>query len=1815
MTQLNNHSLLKDYEVGNTLLSNDHYEICLGKRLSDGKKIALKKSVFQKGDLMSVSKLGHEYDIMKGLDHPGIPKAYDFQFDGKTAVLVEEFAEGKSLRDQIFKTKLSYDSVLDIAIKLTDILHYLHGQSVIHKDISPGNIVVADDGKVRLVDYGISSNLYSESNEMLNIDKIEGTLNYISPEQTGRTVYSVTSTCDFYSFGILLYELLAGKLPFDSIDPLEVIHFHLSRKPLPLNSILPDLPTGLEKVVFKLIEKNPDDRYETAAGLKADLELIREHKSLGTPLEEFKPGLHDLSFKYKQTQKLYGREDEIKQLSGYYKNLGSVKSMMALVSGYSGVGKSALIRQVKYPIIQKNGTFISGKFDQLKKDIPYYAFIEAIREFIKNLLSEPEDKINAWKHRITSVLGENASLITDVIPQLTLIIGDQTAVAKLQPAEQESRFNMVLLDFIHAFSTANSPLVIFLDDLQWADLSSLNLVKRILENPRDESIMILGAYRDNEVHQGHPLMITLNQIQESDGLVAVIHLEPLDIQTTIQITADSFGMKKKEADELGRHVYSKTQGNPFFIHSFLKSLFDKQLITYDPETHWSWDGDAIEALGYTANVVDLMTNGLTELPGATQKDMQYAAVLGNTFALTDLADITEKSETEIYDDLKPAIRDGYIRSIDFNYRTLSLKSSQSDSESFQNLPAESIEFTFSHDKVQQAAYRLISDVERPFVHLKTGRQLLRNRDESQLHDDIFEVVNHFVSSAELIKDRDEKNRICELCLIAGRKAKDSNSYSLAVRFLAMAADFLSDDSWETHYDLTYNILVELGECEYLNDNPDSAEKYFEIVLEHAKTRFEKLKVYYIHSSLYLKIGNSLKSLELGLEAARLYDINFPKNKKTIQAATGIRLAKYLLLFSTKYKNPESLYHLEKCENEEIIALNKFLIDLATSAYQQDQNLMMLVIFKIIDLYIKHGFTDASGWGFSGFSVVVHSALKLHNKGFDLWDITIKLHQRTESPLIKWRLNYTVLTFHNHWRIPLRESYDRILDTIKACVLNGDQIFTSYSVALYLRTRLNAGDHLDEVLHASEDHISLIKNSKGGYDFFECFYQLAKALNGQTFKESWDDDSFDGDKAQKRLEDEGNRTKLGFFHSAKCNYLYMNENFREALVESKIVHSYADNFIADIQEVSYAFYTSLSIAACYDEMSRAERKKYRSLYKKHLRNVKNWVAGSFENFSQHYHLLKAELSVIENNFENAIQSFEEAIRLSEKHGFKNVEAIANERAAAFCRKTGLDKQCRFYVEAAWDACYSWGAHAKCRKLEERYPEYLIEKNSQVQVTRRDSTTSTSSRSELDLASVMKASQSIASQVKYGELLNNLMQITIENAGAERGCLVLYKKNQLCIEAIGISGTDIIEIFPSTPIHELQIMPETILNYSWRAGESVVLDDAQSSERFSSDPFFKKTEVLSVMCLPITALGNKIGLLYLENSLIEGVFNKDRIELLQMLSGQIGISIENANLYSNLEEKVKERTREIEKAYGNLEVAHENLKSVQEQLIQQEKLASLGQLTAGIAHEIKNPLNFVNNFSDVSMEMITELVEAMKSGDMEEAEEVAHLISNNLKIIHDHGSRADSIVKSMLQHSRSGSGEKEPAKLNALVREFVNLSYHGMRAGDKAVDVELDLQLDESIGEVPLMAEDFSRVIVNLCNNAFDAMREKAEAGAERQSRPLGAKRETSLRQPAESAEAERSRGVSAMDVYHPKLTVRTHQAENTVTIDIEDNGPGIPAEMKDKILHPFFTTKKGTAGTGLGLSITNDIIKAHGGSLDIESSEGKTVFSISIQNSL
>jgi predicted ATPase/class 3 adenylate cyclase len=1522
------HISFEGYSVEKMLSRNQQHEIWLANRKKDGQKVVLKKSLLQSENFPHTSKCGHEFDILKDLKHEGIPQVHELVFRGKDIALVQEFIEGIDLKESIFKKRITIKDVLDISIQLADILDYIHQNGVIHKDINPANIMLTKNGKVKLIDFAISSNLHSESNDMLNVDQIEGTLNYISPEQTGRTAYLVKHQCDFYSLGVLMYELVAGKPPFDSIDSLEIIHFHLSRIPTPLESILYDLPEGLEEVISKLMEKNPEDRYQSAKGLKYDLEIIRHHTNSKKPLLDFVPGAKDNSGQYKQSQKLYGREKEKKELLNYYDNLSHLKSMMVLVAGYSGVGKSALIRHVKFSIIQKGSTFLSGKFDQFKQDIPYYAFIEGIQDFIKNLLSEPDHVIENWRHKIEALLGDNVGLVAEVVPILSKIMKDFPDVPKLQPAEQESRFNMVLLDFISAFSSPENPLVIFLDDLQWADLSSLNLVKRIIDNPSDNGILILGAYRDNEVQMGHPLLITLKQIDDINEKVKTIHLKPLNEEITCLITSDSFGMSQSQAAILGNLVFRKTKGNPFFIHSFLKSLFDKDLVKQEKNDKWIFDLNEIDNLSYTENVIDLLTEGLIILPYETQELLKYAAVLGNTFKLKELIQITGKTPSSIYDSLKTSIKEGHINALDKKYRSLALSSISEQTDFEHNLTDFSAQFTFTHDRVQQAAYNLIEASKLAPMHLKIGRLQLKNKDENELHEGVFELLNHFALSLDLIESPEEKKSIAKLCLFAGKKAKESISYHLAVRFLEMGKTLLGSDSWPSNYDLTYNIFKELGECEYLNHNTDKAEAHFKEVLAHSRTNFDKLQVYYIHSSLYLKLGNTQESLRLGMEAAKLYNIRFPKNKTAIQLAALLTMSKYLFLFSTKYSNTDNFFDIEDSNDKENIALNNFLIDLATSAYQQDKNLMMLVVFKIIKLFIKNGFTDASGWGFSGFSVVVLSAMKMQKRGFKLWDLTLKLHGKTHSPLIKWRLSYTVLAFHNPWRVPFNNSYDDMLETIKACVLNGDQIFTGYTVALHIRMAFIGGMNLNELQTVSQEHIVLIKNGLGGMDFFIGFFQLVKSLAGKTSKGTWNDKTFNGEKTLQRLKLEGNQTKLAVFHTAQLAHFYFTGKYNEALAVNEVLSDLMDNILGDLCNALRAFYNSLTISACFADFSKKEKTYHIKKLKQNLKNFKLWAKGSPSNYMQHYYLLQADYFSLQDKFEEAQKFYEKSIQTAIKENYKYVEAIANEKAAILCKSKGLYKQSTSYINEAWAAFNQWGAIIKCQQLENDYPELGNQKTSEK--TEKDvilgTVTSTSSRSALDLASVLKASQSIASEVKYTDLLKKLLQITIENAGAERGVLLHQKANKLCIEAEGISGNENIIIHPSIPFDQSELVPHAFINYSWHSEDSEVVNNATSEERYNTDPYIKKHQTVSMMCIPLTSQGKTNGLLYLENNLIKGVFNRNRINLLQMLSGQIGISIDNALLYENLEEKVVERTREIEKQKVEIQLEKEKSDSL-------------------------------------------------------------------------------------------------------------------------------------------------------------------------------------------------------------------------------------------------------------------------------------------------
>ncbi|MBC7884324.1 MAG: AAA family ATPase, partial [Saprospiraceae bacterium] len=1184
-------------------------------------------------------------------------------------------------------------------------------------------------------------------------------------------------------------------------------------------------------------------------------------------------------------------------------------------SGYSGIGKSIVVKQIQSPVIEKNGMYLTGKFDQFKRNIPYFAFIEVFDEAIRNILAASDERINYWKEKITGVLGTNASLITEVIPNLELIIGKYPPTHKLQPAEQEYRFRMVFLDFIFCFSDPGHPLVLFLDDLQWSDIPSLNLIERVLTIPGKSPVLIIGAYRNNEVDEFHPLSFMINQIKKENVYIEEISLQPLDQSTTIQIVADSFAIPLNDAKELGRHVYSKTKGNPFFINRFLLSLYEKRYIHPDEEGGWKWDQKVLESLDYTDNVIDLMAKELSDLPPDTQEMMKAASVIGNTFNLGTLAAIVKKPQHEVFDILSPVLKAGYILTADVNYRTLSLYQDGIEENFLEESDKIHSNFKFLHDRVQQAAYVLIPETRRAEMHLKTGRILFENTPNEKLGDVVFDIVSHFGEYVQFINDPEERKEVCRLFFIAGKKAKDSTSYDVAVKYLSSARLLLEDDCWTKNYELTYSIYSELGESEYLNSDHNQAEIIFEQILQYARTNLDKLRIYYLHSSLFHKIGNSVKALELGRKAMSLYGIKFPEKPLSIKLMASWQLLKFLFLFSTKFRNTDKLYNLKECTDPEIIDINKYLIDLSTSAYQINQELMIIVTFKIINFHIKYGFTDASSWGFSAFSTITYSALGLSKRGLSLWDLAIKLHRKTQSPAIKTKLGYTVNGFYAHWKYPIRDNFDANLSNINDCMANGDPSFVAFGITDFIWIKSVTGLPLNLVLNETRSHLDYLKRTKNeiGLSFTTPQIQVLKTLVGQTSKPgNWNDNEFDADQFLEKQHETGNMTAVARYYNAKLPLFYFFEEFEDGLQWAEKGDKYQANLLGFHAVSEWSFYYSLLIASAYDTMVNIDKRKYTKILKKNIGWFKHWVKGCPENYEQQWLILQGEEKAMAGKFGPAIRFFEQAIAASSKNGFTQYEAIANQQAARLMSAAGMNKQSLHYLKDARSLYHRWNATGVCNIMKMKYPDLFhsgVVRDEEFTLHEPTSANSNSSANALDFSTVVKASQSLASELRLDELLGRLIYIIIENAGAQRGVLILNKNNELIIAAEGNSGPNNARVLENETVTGSTIIPVSLINYSWRTQEKISVANAFQDEKYQSDPYIRNNKIMSVICFPITNKGNKIGLIYLENNLIEGVFNSGRIEVLNLLSGQIGISIENAMLYENLEVKVSERTQEL------------------------------------------------------------------------------------------------------------------------------------------------------------------------------------------------------------------------------------------------------------------------------------------------------------------
>ncbi|MCC5932879.1 MAG: AAA family ATPase [Balneolales bacterium] len=1714
--------------------------------------------------LQLINQFYNEHELTHGLSIKGVRKSFGRKRVHNRHAIVLEYVPGKTIREIVEKDVFNAPDFLKYAIAISGILSDVHTAKIIHKDINSHNIIICEDsGEVYLLDFGISTKLNLKKKSLENPEKLEGSLLYVSPEQTGRMNRMVDYRTDLYSLGVTFYEMLTGQLPFQSDDPMEIVHAHIAAQPPALSFYRKDIPEMLERIILKLMSKNAEDRYQSARGLLKDLQYcLDEWEKLGR-IYDFELAQHDFSGDFRLPQKLYGREKELGMLMDAFDRVADGHVETVLVGGYSGTGKSVLVHETHRPITAQRGYFIEGKFDQFQRSVPYLVFIQLFTSFVSILLAENKPRLEQLQKQIRDKVGDEGKVLTDLIPNLELLIGPQPVIPRLGGLESQNRLNYLFSSFVQAITAGGNPIVMFIDDLQWADSASLSLLSVLMSNKELKNLMCICAYRDNEVSEAHPFITTMDEMRKKGAVISEISIRNLEEADVHQLISDATHLPLNQTASLAGLVYEKTLGNAFFVTQFLMSLAAESLLHFDYKNRmWKWNDEQIRERNITDNVVELLAGKITFLPENTQEILKIAACIGNQFDTETLAacyspksgpgQVSDAENEMILRALQAALADGYIMPVENRYR-------------------------FTHDRIQQAVYSLIPQGGTSSVHYQIGSLLLEKVSEEQLETQLFEIINQLNQGLELINTEAERRTVIELNLRAGIKARESSAFQPALGYFETGIGLLKDDHWESQYNLSLALFTEAAETAYNMGDFGPMEEKLRTILTYRKELMDAVRPYAIRINA-LKAQNKLQeAIDTGLEVLEQLGEKFPKKGPLPLVMADLIRTKIML----RGKDKETISGLPEMTNPYKAAALRMLNDIASPVYWARPQILPFVIFRMVRLSLKYGVTEISAFGFATYGLLMCGVLGDMRSGYHFGQIGLALLDRFEAK--KWlsQIYTPVYALINHWSEHVHKSLDPFLYSYKVGFETGAIEYACINVNIYCNHIYLGGKPLEqserEMKMFSEQMLNYRQETN--YNYNEVYRQAARNLLGL----SADPAVLSGEAYDERImaplhEERKDRAGIFLIHINNLMLKYLFRQYTKAQAHAVSARPLLDAVLAKYDVAVFWFYEGLAAMAVAREQSGSNRTTLLRRAKKNIAQFRKWAKFCPVNHQHKLDLLNAEMAWCRGEDSKARKHYELAIKGAEKGEFLNEQALSLERAGMYYLAAGQDFIAENYVRKAFQTYKEWGAAAKTLDLKKQYPQFLIGLDPDLQSATKSGAQSESSSTEsaaLDLDTLMKAAQAISGEVVLERLLKTLLSISIENAGAESGCIIMKKGQQWYIKSAYFVGAKNPSEHTETLLPENERVPESLIQYVQNTAQSLVLDDIAKDNRFMADPVVKANNLKSVMCLPLSSKGKSEGILYLENKLQTSVFTEGRVRFLELLSGQIAVSLENAQLYENLELKIEERT-------SDLKASLENLRATQEQLIQQEKLASLGQLTAGIAHEIKNPLNFVNNFSEVSIEMVDELREELSgliagnAGSEDDiVTEILDDIEANLRKIYEHGSRANAIVQSMLMHSRGSSGKMEPTDLNALIKEYVNLSFHGMRAAKDAFNVALEFELDAAVGNVPLISEDFTRVVINLCNNAFDAMRTIAEQ------RPAS-------------------------------LIIRTKLQQGKVLVEIEDNGPGIPREIKDKIMQPFFTTKKGTQGTGLGLSITNDIIKAHGGTIGIKTKEHEgTTFTIEL----
>ncbi|MCU0544844.1 MAG: AAA family ATPase [Oscillatoriaceae cyanobacterium Prado104] len=1511
---------MQNYQITEKLHESSNSLVYRGYRQADDRPVILKmlKQAYPSPEQIAWFK--REYEVTQNINLPGVIDVYSLQhLENQWVIALEDFG-GESLNRIISNQQFTIAEFLHLAIKIVDILGQVHQQQIVHKDINPSNIVLNQQiAKLKLIDFGISTTLSRENPTFRNPNVLEGTLAYISPEQTGRMNRSIDYRTDFYSLGITFYELLTGQLPFPTEDTLELVHCHLAKQPIPPHELRSEVPPIISAIVLKLMAKNAEERYLSAYQIKVDLQECLEQWRAKERIDPFSIERHNISDRFQISQKLYGREQEISALLAAFDRVSEGASEMMLVYGYSGIGKSVLIQEIYKPLTRQRGYFIAGKFDQFQRDIPYASLIQAFRSLVRQLLTESDAQISKWREKLQESLGEIGGAIVEVIPEVELIIGSQPLLAELTPAEQKKRFNLVFQKFINTFTQPEHPLVIFLDDLQWADGASLELIQLLMSVADNQYLFLIGAYRDNEVTAAHPLVQTLENIEKAAATtINRILLAPLDLTDIAQLLVDTLFVESKKAQPLAKLLQQKTGGNPFFVNEFLKNLHSEAWLHFNYESQqWQWDLKQIKAQPLADNILELTIKNIKKLPTATQAVLKLATCLGNRFDLKTLAVIYEKSLHETAKDLRSALQSSLILPLSDDYQLAEVDvAGLSD-----RLVAE---YKFAHDRIQQAVYSLISEADKQSVHLRTGRLLLENTPPAELEQKLFDIVNQLNKGSALIKRQIERYELARLNLQAGKKAKASAASQPAFNYFQNGLSLLNQKSWSPQYNLALNLYLEAAEAAYIIANYDEMERLAGVVLQKAKTLLDKVKVYEIKMQAYCAQMKFIEAIDIGLEVLKLLGVELPKRPNQSDLAREMEQIQSALAG----RQIQELIDLPQMTDPYKVAAMRIMNYLFGPAFIAINQLSLLNWCRQVNLSIQHGNSAGSAFPYTGYGMILCSTGEL-DAGYQFGQLALKVLEKFKDRTFKARIYSIYNGYLKHWKEPLRETSSFFIEAYQSAIETGDleyaaSVMLGYAYALYLSgvELIDAKKEMAKALEATyqtqqeayihwgQIFMQAILNSMGQVENPCC-------LIGEVYDE------------QKMIpvhQASGDRTALMHVYSLKLPLCYLFEEFQQAVENADIFEEYSANAGSFFILPVVYLYDMLARLALYPNASETERAEILTKVAAKQEKMETWAKHAPMNYLHKFYLVEAERARVLGNDRDAREYYDEAISLARENEYLNEEALAYELAGRFYLGRNQTHVARHYLQDARYVYQLWGATAKVKDLETRYPQFLALQSIDSRTDRQKNRISTGNKSgdALDFAAVLKASQTISGKIVLRQLLNQVMEAAIENAGAEKGFLLMEKNGKWAIEAEAKIEDDRASLLRSIPADSVDpatgipLLSTAIVSYVARIRENLVLDNAAESGQFTQDTYIKAAQSKSILCVPLLDRGKLSAILYLENDLATNAFTPERVEALTIIASQAAISIENATLYEQLEEynrdleqKVAERTEELSK----------------------------------------------------------------------------------------------------------------------------------------------------------------------------------------------------------------------------------------------------------------------------------------------------------------